>query len=309
MGNDLFYYDSIYITGILACQLAVAIISIMYVQKKYLSGKIVYSIIVVPLLISIYLLPSGKILLLAIRGINTGISLVFDSRTFFEIVSTLSLQAILISIYLIINYKSDIKALRTKKEELRKLEAGFLESQLDNHFLFNSLNSIYGLAVSGSEKTAKSILLLSDILSFILYDTRKGIYSVEKELEIMNKYINLQQIRFSNKLRIDIQVRGDLSRCYIRPLILFSLLENSIKHSAIDSDRYRRISIRMESEITDLHFYIENRCRKKENSDHSGIGMQNMKQRLRLLYPDAHSFTAIRNDTTFRVRLSLFTHQ
>jgi LytS/YehU family sensor histidine kinase len=306
--NGLPYYDNFYMAAILLLQLITMLLSISYVHYRYLSGNIHLNAIIIPLLITLYLIPSGKIIILEARGINAGISIIFNRRTLFEIISVLILQALSISIYLFLNYINDLAELRKKKNDIKKLEAGFLESQLDNHFLFNSLNSIYGLAVSESVKTADSILLLSDILSFILYDTRKEIYTVSEEIRLMERYIKLQQIRFSNKLDIEIKTEGYADRCYIKPLILFSLLENSIKHSAAGPNKERKIAVKIQCDISDLHFYIENSCKNSQVREHTGIGLINMNQRLRLLYPDAHSFTRLHDNNTFKVKLSLFTH-
>ena len=306
--SGLPYYDNYYLAAILLLQLITMLLSIGYVHYRYLSGNIHLDAIIIPLLITLYLIPSGKIIILETRGINVGISIIFNRRTLFEIISVLILQALSISTYLFLNYINDLAELRKKKNDIKKLEAGFLESQLDNHFLFNSLNSIYGLAISESVKTAESILLLSDILSFILYNTRKEIYTVSEEIRLMERYIKMQQIRFSNKLDIEIQTEGDADRCYIKPLILFSLLENSIKHSAAGQKKEGKISVKIQSDISDLHFYIENSCQNSEASEHTGIGLINMKQRLGLLYPDAHSFTSLRDNNTFKVKLSLFTN-
>ncbi|MGE5395566.1 MAG: sensor histidine kinase [Candidatus Saccharibacteria bacterium] len=170
-------------------------------------------------------------------------------------------------------------------------ELSALKAQINPHFLFNNLNTIYSMAAQHDERTADVILKLSDFLRYVLYDTTCETVPLEKEVETIKTYIGLQKERVNQEItRISLHVEGDLSTAEISPLLLLPLAENCFKHG-IGKDA-GEIKIFIGYDGSQLIFKTENNIalREKTSSEESGgIGIRNVKKRLNLIYPQQHS--------------------
>jgi two-component system LytT family sensor kinase len=183
-------------------------------------------------------------------------------------------------------------------------ELAFLKSQINPHFLFNSLNSIYSLAYQRSETTPEAILKLSEIMRYMLYECNDNKVGLDKELQYLQNYIDLQKIRFGNKAFIDFKITGKVENQQIVPLLLIAFIENAFKHGAANIPRS---PIRLVVDIDDahLHFFIQNKKHTNNRDAVGGIGLNNVKRRLDLLYPGKYNLD-IRDETdTYTVELSL----
>ncbi|MDB5031040.1 sensor histidine kinase [Mucilaginibacter sp.] len=183
-------------------------------------------------------------------------------------------------------------------------ELAFLKSQINPHFLFNSLNSIYSLAYQQSENTPGAILKLSEIMRYMLYECNDNKVDLAKELQYLQNYIDLQKIRFGHKAFIDFKIDGQVTNQQIVPLLLIAFIENAFKHGiANDSLTPIRLLINVDNEH--LHFYIQNKKHSNNRDDMGGIGLNNVKRRLDLLYPGKYNLD-IRNEIdTYTCELSL----
>jgi LytS/YehU family sensor histidine kinase len=185
------------------------------------------------------------------------------------------------------------KAEREKKEmENEKLhsELAFLKSQVNPHFLFNILNNICSLARKKSDNTENAIIQLSRIMRYMLYDSKDEKVSLEKEVEYLQNYIDLQRLRISDSVIINFNIEGNMDGKMVEPMLLIPFVENAFKHGVSYLDE-SNIDIVLKVANGNLHFRVENN-RIKKNDDpvqqESGIGLKNVLRRLELLYPGKH---------------------
>lgn len=185
----------------------------------------------------------------------------------------------------------------------RRAELDFLRLQISPHFLFNALNSIYALAYKQSEKTPKALLQLSDLLRYVLYEKTNKV-PLEKEWEMLQHFIALQSLRLGNKLQAKIEKHGNLNAFDIPPYLLISFAENAFKHGKLTSvENPFKISLRANNHV--LCFISENKVGIKNKDDQKGIGLDNLRKRLELLYPDQHNLSVENTNDIFKVTLTL----
>nr|WP_255749309.1 histidine kinase [Gramella crocea] len=205
-------------------------------------------------------------------------------------------------------YKEWVKnRIREKEVEQQKAlsELEFLKNQLNPHFLFNSLNSIYSLAQKKSPYTPEAIIALSELMRYMLYETNHHIVLLEKELNYIRRYIQLQRLRLMDSTGVNLQIRGEIANQKIKPLILISFIENAFKHG-INEKGNSVVKIQIKVNNNQLNFYCSNFLKSQQSRNNfSGIGLTNSKKRLELLYPNAHTFEVIEGEGNFIVNLSL----
>jgi LytS/YehU family sensor histidine kinase len=210
---------------------------------------------------------------------------------------------------LMISVKSirDQFAAKKREQDLirQKLDAElkYLKNQMNPHFLFNTLNNIYALARKKSDKTPEAILKLSELLSFMLYESGKDFIPVCEEVRIIEDYIGLQKLRYNDRLNISFNKQIDDATQGIAPLLLISLVENAFKHGASESRFNSFISIHLRLENGILHFIIGNSVESMEANDtNKAIGLANIRRQLELLYRE-HELNVCRSNAEFEVQL------
>jgi len=199
--------------------------------------------------------------------------------------------------------------------ELEKMqsetELKFLRTQISPHFFFNTLNNIYSLAIEKSEKTPKIILKLSELMRYLLYETRTKRQRLEQEIICIQNYLELESIRYGKLLEKDMKISGDIMNKEIAPILLLSFVENAFKHGA--NKNVGNIKIDLDFKIIDnfLYFTISNPVPKlgehKQIIDHpGGIGLNNVKKRLALGYnKDEYELNIENNNKVFIVNLKI----
>ena len=200
------------------------------------------------------------------------------------------------------------RELKTRNEQV-ELQLISLRSQINPHFLFNSLNVIYALALDRKETTTEAIVQLSNVLRYIIYDSNGEQVPLKEEIALLKNYISFQKLRNrqAEKLQFDIQVEEEDYPVY--PMLLMPLVENGFKHGAQVPEGEFFLRMRLEQNEQSLIFTIENRYLDSPGngmSPHSGVGLSNVRKNLELVYPNAHEFRVIRKDGTFQVVLKLF---
>lgn len=193
-----------------------------------------------------------------------------------------------------------------KEMEKQKLmsELSFLKSQVNPHFLFNSLNGIYALAIRKSDKTPDAILQLSDLMRHMLYESEKDLVDLSKEVNYLQNYISLQKLRLSKDAVIDFKVAGEVKGKQIEPMLFIPFIENAFKHG-VDSEG-ADIRIRMEVHDRHLVFSLQNRISSAHQKDQvSGIGLSNVKKRLDLHYGNRYTLNYEEKKGIFIVNLQL----
>jgi len=190
------------------------------------------------------------------------------------------------------------------KEKL-ETELKFLRSQTNPHFLFNTLNNIYALARKKSEKTAEVVMKLSELLSFMLYESGKSAITVAEEIKILEDYIDLEKIRYNEKLAIEFNKKIDNNSRTIAPLLLLPLVENAFKHGVSESRFGSFIKIDLELRGSRMKFNIENSFEEtKTKSSGQCIGMNNIRRQLELQYQE-FTMDVQKEDKKFNVHITI----
>jgi len=186
------------------------------------------------------------------------------------------------------------------------IEKDFLKSQLNPHFLFNTLNNLYGLSVKKDDSAPEVILNLSDIMSYTLYESNSEKVSLEKEIDFIKNYFELEKMRYPKDKDIRLEISGDehISGLYIAPLLTFTFVENAFKYGLKSQNPF----IKQEVIINDnlFLFIVENDKEKlSEKNKFGGIGIENIKKRLQLLYPNQHQLEIKNLENSFRIELKI----
>jgi len=194
---------------------------------------------------------------------------------------------------------------RLEKEKL-KAELELLKGQLHPHFMFNTLNSIYAMALNDSNKTAEAILKLANLMRYLMAESKQTLISLSEELLVLSNYIEMEKNRFGERLDIMMNIQGDINDKAIPPLLLLPFVENSFKHGTSQMDGMAWMSMDIHVKNDQLTFKLVNG--KPEKSEQtkaslSGIGLQNVKRRLSLLYDNSHDLRITEDDSTFIVSL------
>jgi sensor histidine kinase YesM len=234
----------------------------------------------------------------------------FGSQLIINLISNALILSLAMAYGFTRNWMKNEKLRRSLKQEKLKAELDFLKTQINPHFLFNVLNMAFSSATStGDEKTANIIEKLAGLLRYMLYECNADHVALEKDIQYIENYIMLQKMRLSSDIPVNItfQIKGNYSRQYIAPLILIPFVENAFKHG-IKLDDNSFISITLQVENSTLIFRIENsivNLNNNINKNESGIGLENVKKRLAILYPAQHNLKISKTDTKFVVDLSL----
>ena len=199
------------------------------------------------------------------------------------------------------------KELRKEREKhYLETELKFLKSQIQPHFFFNTLNNIYSLTLNRSEQAPEVILKLSDIMSYILYDSTAPLVPLAKEIDYLRNYVDVEQLRFGNRLSVSFHIDGPVDAAEIPPMILILFLENSFKHGV--KNNISRIHLAIDLRLADgyLHFQVENPAPEEETTGESkGIGLKNVRRRLDLLYGKRYSLDIREDNRLFIVHLKM----
>lgn len=187
---------------------------------------------------------------------------------------------------------------RTEQLEREKTEAvlKYLRSQINPHFLFNTLNNIYGLARERSEKVPELILKLSDLLHYSLYETQGKQINLEKELTLIELMVDLEKDRYGDRVKVRLERPRDLPKLQIAPLLLVPLVENAFKHGVRNELEKAEVVIKIALEDIEFRFFISNTIAPPEEKDeYFGLGIENLRKRLELLYPEAYHLSLTEN--------------
>ncbi|MFP4090381.1 MAG: sensor histidine kinase [Cyclobacteriaceae bacterium] len=225
-----------------------------------------------------------------------------------------SLGQVLPIIVILSGFKFAWDALTKQREldELRTMikesELQFLKSQINPHFLFNNLNNLYAYAIENSPKTPAIILELSSVLRYMLYDCREKYVSLAKEIEHLKNFTQLSELQIEERGTVQFSTHHLQPDYLIAPLILVVFVENAFKHSQASQASNIKIEIEISlSNEGELSFYCANNFHEEINiqDDSRGIGLENVRKRLQLLYPKAHQLSIEQKAGYYEVRLSM----
>lgn len=185
----------------------------------------------------------------------------------------------------------------------RQSELSFLRSQINPHFLFNSLHNIYSLMYQNAAGAQEAILSLSDLLRYMLYDASEKV-PLQKEVDYIARYIDLQKIRFDHPIHARLHVTGDANAMSIAPLLLIPFVENAFKHGDF-SGEVQGVDITVHAGPRSIYFHCTNQKGHGLKDAVGGIGLQNVQRRLLLLYPEKHTLKIEDTSNQFTINLEL----
>ena len=193
------------------------------------------------------------------------------------------------------------------KEKLQA-ELKFLKTQIHPHFLFNTLNNLYALTLKKSERAPDMVLKLSELINYMLYECTSDEVPLSKEIKFIRNYIDIEKMRYGDKLDIDLRTAGDIGDRKIAPLMILPFVENCFKHGASEDLQQSWVKITIDAHTDHIIVKVEN-SKSTENGNGrngiEGIGIQNVKRRLDLLYPDRYELKIINGEETFLVILTI----
>ncbi len=238
---------------------------------------------------------------------------IFESFTFMmhpagfrDLVKAVTWFLLVLLISLGIKLLSRLKETEERAREIEnaqlRTELSFLHAQINPHFLFNSLNTIYSLALKKSDSAPAAVLKLSHLLRYVIDDANRESVPLEQEVNYLNNYIELQKLRSTSSLAVTFNVNGNISSAQIVPLLLLPFVENAFKYG-ISNHESSPIDIDLTIAQQRMHFSVKNRKFEHAELDSTGIGINNVKRRLELLYPGKYELTIQDKDDFYFIKL------
>ena len=219
---------------------------------------------------------------------------------------------VIVSASTLVNIVKDWVQQVTEKQQLQtqtmQSELRFLKSQINPHFLFNTLNNLYALTLKKSDKAPEIVIKLSEMMRYMLYECNEKRVLLSKEVNYIYNYLDLEKLRQGKNVAITFETDGEISEQTIAPLMFIPFLENSFKHGLSNQISQGFVNIRLSVEQKKVYFYIENSKAEKlplkdKNRPSGGIGLVNVHRRLNLLYPDKYELNIDDTPTTYAVNL------
>lgn len=228
----------------------------------------------------------------------------FTYSTFYSLISSFGIST---CFRLLGDYQREHR-LQNEQEKVRlQSELSFLRSQISPHFMFNLMNSLAALARKKSDMLEPMIVKMSDLLRYMLYDSDDAKIALDKEINYLKSYVELQQMRFGNKVKVEIEFTPSTNLIALEPMLLIPFVENAFKHgTGLIREPYIKITLLTDSDK--INFRVQNRYNSdfteaKDNS--SGIGLANVKRRLELLYPETHNLVITKDKDIFVTDLEI----
>ncbi len=198
-----------------------------------------------------------------------------------------------------------IKAIFKLKNEKVKNELLHLQSQVNPHFFFNILNNLYGLIDVDTEKAKALILRLSELMRYSIYEGERNTVALEEEIDYLKNYVELHRMRYHKDIDIKFSTSIDDNHYQVMPLLYIILVENAFKHGAENLREESFVHIDLIASENKISFEIKNNFDPEELPGKAGIGIQNLKRRLELVYPNSHNLTFTKTDTVYTAILHL----
>lgn len=228
-----------------------------------------------------------------------------DDQIYYFIISFLTAGASTI-VKISSDWAKSVQIQRELETRTMQSELNFLKSQINPHFLFNTLNSLYALTLKKSDEAPEVVIKLSEMMRYMLYECNEPKVYLDKEIGYLSNYLDLEKLRHK-KMDIKFSVEGDTHSLMIAPLIFIAFIENAFKHGASNSIAAGFVHIHIHVEQGELNLYVENSKPEKQPSQEpkisGGIGLVNVRRRLDILYPDLNHLDIYDNPNTYAVNL------
>ncbi len=252
--------------------------------KKYLLFFVYLSL----LLALVYVIRTGLIYLFITKDVWPEAEGIQRAYTFNHIIAVTLGEVYVLALTSAIKLTVDWVTEKRKNDNLKKLqlrtELDFLKTQIQPHFFFNTLNNLYALVIEKSENAPDAILKLSEIMQYVLYEAKASEISLSKEINYIHSYIELEKLRFENTIKVELSINGNIDGITVPPLIFLPFIENCFKHGAKNNEALK-INITFTKNENSILFCVENNFNNLANVvAKQGIGIENVKRRLQLLY-------------------------
>ncbi|MEI6899591.1 MAG: histidine kinase [Bacteroidota bacterium] len=231
----------------------------------------------------------------------------FAKRLYFPVVPCIMVFALSTAIRISNEWFKNEKQIKEMENQKLTAELAFLKSQVNPHFLFNILNNICSLARKKSDDTENALIKLSRIMRYMLYESKDEKVNLEKEVEYLNSYIELQKLRISENVVIHFTITGDPASLMVEPMLLIPFVENAFKHGVSYLDE-SIINITLFVDRKTLVFKVDNTIAPNRDTtlpSDSGIGLKNVVRRLELLYPGRHTLNVNDNGLIYKIDLQI----
>lgn len=278
-------------------------------QKKYLlsivSGLLISAAAsVVAYILMRFLIESGQLIDMDKGGVNGRSTAVRTIAIMSFFASISGLVALVLKGF--ITWVDEIKLKEELKQKNHETEMALVKAQLDPHFLFNTLNNIDVLILEDAVVASRYLNKLSDILRYMLYETKTDTVLLDKEIEYIEKYIELQKIRTSNPTYVSLQITGSPGKKTIAPMVFIQFIENAFKHTT-NKKINDAINVRIMIEKETIRFVCENKfdANRKLKQESNGLGNDLIRKRLNLIYPGKHTLELSNHCNLYRVNLTI----
>ena len=272
-------------------------------KKRYILFTVIYLSLIFGIgLLKIYI--NEKLLSHFFQGVDVFAD--FKERVYDNIIPLFLLASTGAGLKLVLDYMTSQKKLSEISKEKAETELKFLKSQINPHFLFNSLNSIYFLIDKQNTEARQTLLQFSDLLRYQLYECNADTIDIEKEIAYLEDYIRLQQLRKDNNYKVEVKME-DVHGFRVVPLLLIPFVENAFKHISHYNERENFVRVELSKTNGVFNFSVENSKEDHQISTEAkgGIGLTNVKRRLELLYPGRHELQIDNSNAIFKVSLQL----
>ena len=270
-------------------------------RKKYWQFFTIYLVMIV----SMGMLKLKIIMALVYPGLEPFAN--FKTRFYDNIIPVFLLVTTAAACRLIKDYLKTQRRLTEIAQEKAQTELKFLRSQINPHFLFNSLNSIYFLIDKNNTEARKTLLQFADLLRYQLYDCNSDTIAIETKVAYLQDYIRLQKLRKDSNYEVAVDMKDEIRGFQIVPLLLIPFVENAFKHISNHQNERNFVHVELSRNNGTFSFSVENskEVPNEKTLIPGGIGLSNVRRRLELLYPDKHNLQIENNENTFKVQLKL----
>ena len=234
------------------------------------------------------------------------------------VIGEVYVQGFIVAVKLLLDWGKNQEHMRVLEKSNFKTELDFLQSQVQPHFFFNTLNNLYSLTLDKSDLAPDTVLKLSELMSYVIYDGKQKKVPLSKEIGYIQNYLYLEKLRFGRKLKTTFDIKGNINNQEVAPLLLLPFIENSFKHGAGDGIKEIKIDIGLEVNHNDLIFTVQNRKYEKppktapnpyHHIGHNGIGVENIKRRLELIYGQKYKLDIKDDPDKYTVTLKIPTYE
>lgn len=287
----------------------IAYFNYLFLLPRYLKDKNLFLHFLFLVLASLLITPIKTFFLYLFSAGNNELQSYYLNNQTFIFISTLFVGA-MATIFRIMNeWMVQQKDKKELESQTLQSELKFLKSQINPHFLFNTLNSLYALTLKKSDLAPAIVLKLAEMMRYMLYECNEKEVLLSKEINYLKNYLELEKLRHGNNMDIGLNISGEIEKQKIAPLILIPFIENSFKHGANNQIGQGYVNLELDVFENDLRMSLENSktpsLPKIMDKRSGGIGLVNVKRRMEILYPGKHQLDIMESPNTYKVELNL----